>query len=116
METKLHKLMKNLGLTQEEAQQVIEDDKAIDKGAKLFELSWEQKQTVKQMKRADSKPQTRPREKKQDDERTFLMNLVRDALNDADCQNITIQANGREIHFEMNGRKFRFTLACPRNA
>lgn len=115
METKLRKLMKNLGISEDEAKQVIADDLAIDKGENLFELSKDQKKIVKQMRRADSKPQANPRATKQDDDREFLMNLVRDSLDDAQCTNISFEAHGREIHFEMNGRKFRFTLACPRS-
>jgi hypothetical protein len=50
----VEKLMKNLGISREEALQVIADDKAIDKGEKLFELSAEQKKAAKQATRADN--------------------------------------------------------------
>ena len=39
--------MKTLDLTREQALQVIEDDKRIDKGEKLFELTDEQKANAK---------------------------------------------------------------------
>ena len=51
--TQVEKLMKTLDITEDEALQLIADDKAIDKGEKLFELSQEQKQTEKQMRQAD---------------------------------------------------------------
>ena len=44
---RIAKLMQNLDLTKEEAQQLILDDARIDKGEKLFELSDEQKQASK---------------------------------------------------------------------
>ena len=56
----VEKLMKNLGISREEALQVIADDKAIDKGEKLFELSAEQKKAAKQATRADNKPRSAP--------------------------------------------------------
>ena len=45
-----------LGLTDAEIQQVLEDDKRIDKGEKLFELSAEQEKASKQARQADRKP------------------------------------------------------------
>ena len=38
MTEQVEKLMKTLDLTEEEALQLIEDDKAIDLGAKMFDL------------------------------------------------------------------------------
>ena len=47
------KHMKVLGITREEAIQLIEDDRKIDKGEKLFELTPEQKQASKKARQAD---------------------------------------------------------------
>ena len=46
--------MKILGITREEAIQLIEDDRRIDKGEKLFELTAEQKQASKKARQADT--------------------------------------------------------------
>lgn len=56
----VEKLMKNLGISEEEALQVLADDKAIDKGEKLFELSEEQKKVAKKMTNFDSKNRKKP--------------------------------------------------------
>ena len=56
----IEKLMKNLGISEEEALQVLADDKAIDKGEKLFELSEEQKKVAKKMTNFDSKNRKKP--------------------------------------------------------
>ena len=48
--------LRKLGLTDAEIQQVLEDDKRIDKGEKLFELSAEQEKASKLARQADRKP------------------------------------------------------------
>lgn len=52
--------MKNLGISEAEALQVIADDKAIDRGEKLFELTDEQKKVAKKMSNFDSKTRKKP--------------------------------------------------------
>ena len=47
---KVAKLMKNLDLTEAEAIELMEADKQIDKGAKLFELTAEQEKASKTAK------------------------------------------------------------------
>ena len=42
MNKEIEKLMKTLDISEEEAREIIEADKEIDRGAKLFELSDEQ--------------------------------------------------------------------------
>ena len=49
-EEQIQKMMKALGISREEALEVIADDKRIDKGEKLFELSAEQEKASKQGK------------------------------------------------------------------
>ena len=53
------KHMKTLDITREEAEQLIADDEAIDKGAKLFELDKEQEckylATAKNIEEVDSR-------------------------------------------------------------
>ena len=55
-ENLIAKHMKVLGITREEAIELIEDDRRIDKGEKLFELTAEQKQAEKKSK--TGRPQT----------------------------------------------------------
>ena len=47
MTKEVEKLMKSLDITEQEALQLIEDDKRIDKGEKLFELTKEQQKASK---------------------------------------------------------------------
>lgn len=54
-ERKIYNLIRKLGLSYQEAEAVILDDKAIDKGEKLFELTEEQKKVAKKMTNFDTK-------------------------------------------------------------
>jgi hypothetical protein len=112
----VEKLMKNLGISREEALQVIADDKAIDKGEKLFELSAEQKKAAKQATRADNKPRSTPtkREPKVDKDKAEIMQTIDDAL----CclvDDVQERTNDRELVFIYNEKKYKITLSCPRS-
>lgn len=54
-EKKIYNLIRKLGLSYQEAEAVVLDDKAIDKGEKLFELTEEQKKVAKKMSNFDTK-------------------------------------------------------------
>lgn len=104
-----------------EATKLIEFDKKIDRGEKLFELSADQKEAVKAMTRADSKPHgTHNRERKPDEDKRWLIQFLATALEDADCDldtnldNISITNPERELEFVYNGKRYRLTMSCPR--
>jgi hypothetical protein len=119
-------LMAKLGISEEEARQVLEDDKRIDRGEKLFELSAEQEKASKQARQADRKPTVYKldntngkRSKKADDDKRFLLNALIIGL----CDSIGMDANKevevtnteREFVFTYNGRKFKVVLSAPRS-
>ena len=54
-ENRVEEIMRLLKCTEEEAKSVIEADKAIDKGEKLFELTDEQKANVKKVTKAGTR-------------------------------------------------------------
>ena len=112
----VEKLMKNLGISREEALQVIADDKAIDKGEKLFELSAEQKKAAKQATRADNKPRSTPtkREPKVDKDKAEIMQTIDDALCSL-VDDVQERTNDRELVFIYNEKKYKITLSCPRS-
>ena len=47
IDKKIHEFMTLLDISEEEAKQLIKDDDAIDHGAKMFELTGEQKKAEK---------------------------------------------------------------------
>jgi hypothetical protein len=53
MEEKIQKLMKSLNISREEAIDIIEEDKRIDKGEKLYELDPELEKGAKKARQAD---------------------------------------------------------------
>lgn len=111
-------LMSVLDITEEEALQIIEDDKKIDRGEKLFELSDEQKASVKKACRADRKPNSTPtkREKKEDTDKLHLMKIIQTAIGgNPDTADFEFINQERECVFHYKGKKYKIVLSCPRS-
>ena len=114
------KLANSLKISIEEAKQVLEMDKRIDRGEKLFELPPELEAGAKKARRADRKKvENVKRERKPDEDKRDLIQYLESKLEDAhhydmDLDNITITNPEREMEFTYNGKKYRLTLACPR--
>jgi hypothetical protein len=121
--------MRKLGLTKEEIAEVLEADKMIDQGVKLFEVTAEQEKASKQARQADRKPRAYDldntggkRNKKADDDKRFLIDtfvwaLTTDTVQNGDnvcAENVNIINPEREVEFTYNERKFKITLSAPR--
>lgn len=108
--------MDKLGLSREEAIQLIEDDKAIDKGAKLFELTKEQKQASKKSRQTTGKVEKKVvnRKKKIDNEKLEIMTALNELIATMEgVANIEKINEQRETIFTFNGRKFKIVLSAP---
>ena len=119
MEERIKAIMKSLDCSREEALEILADDEAIEKGEKLFELTDAQKKASKDARKISRKPseQKAKRERKADEEKRFLINLLDEALvNGFDCSQIEISNIERQIDFVSaeSGRKFRIVLSAPR--
>ena len=95
------------------------DDKAIDRGEKLFELTQEQKQVEKRMRLAGVRrkpvvPPSGPPPRKEDFDKRFLIDGLGDWLHFHECENVTATNLERQIDFEFRGRKMRLVLSAPR--
>lgn len=114
-ETHIDKLMKTLDITREEALQLIEDDKAIDRGAKMFDLDPELEKASKRARQAPrtTTPTPTKRTKKEDTDKGYLISEIVKAL--AECDKVEITNPERQIDFEFSGRKFRIVLSAPRS-
>lgn len=116
----VEELAKRLNITVDEARQVQEDDKRIDRGEKLFELSPELEAGAKKARQTGTRKVIEvKRERKPDEDKRDLIQYLEDKLEDAhhydmDLDNITITNPEREMEFTYNGKKYRLTLACPR--
>lgn len=113
--SQVEKLMQTLNITEAEALELIESDKEIDRGAKLFELPEELKAGAKKARQAERKANSTPskRERKVNNDKLFLMETIKNAL--ADCNHLELTNPEREMIFHFNGVKYKLTLACPRS-
>lgn len=110
-EGQVKKIMMNLQCTREEAIEIIEADKSIDKGEKLFELSDEQKKVAKAMTTAGGGKHKahKPREQKVDRDKRDLM----DAIDDACCcvaDNVKDRTSDSELKLTYNDVEYTVKL------
>lgn len=123
---KVEQLMKTLNISESEAMEVIESDKRIDKGEKLFELPKELQAGAKKARQADRAPtvyQFQQRERKVDNDKRFLIDAIAWALttdvpqsgDNVNADNVEITNPEREITFQYNGKKYKIVLSAPRS-
>ena len=119
MNAEVQKIMKALGLTEQEAKEMLEADRKIDKGEKLFELTPEQEKASKKARSTGTKKptvynfDTVKKKRKECPDKQHLVNLLAEALG-TECQNIEVTNKERELTFSFNGTGYRLTLAVPR--
>ena len=114
MEEKIQKLMKSLSISREEAIELMEEDKRIDRGEKLYELDPELEKGAKKARQADRKANTTKREKKPKPEKAEICSAMMDGLRELGVEDFQITNEEREFIFFRNGTKYKVTLACPR--
>ena len=115
--------MRKLGMSEEEITEVLEADKKIDQGEKLFELTAEQEKASKQARQADRKPKAYDldntggkRSKKADNDKSYLLECLQRGISEfADVYVHEVNNPEREFEFVYNNRKFRVTLSAPRS-
>ena len=115
--TEVENIMQLLGCSEEQAKQVIEDDKRIDKGEKLFELTAEQQVVAKKYRQGDRKPTVynfNTRERKADNDKRELIALLNATLNEVTETEPTVTNPERQIDFLYKGKKYRVVLSAPR--
>lgn len=112
-------IMKNLDCDEETAKDVIECDKRIDKGEKLFELPEELQKGAKKARNAGNcKGYTKSTERKKKMDiikRAIIQNLGEIAENMADDGTIDVINPEREFEFVRDGKKYKIVLSCPRS-
>ncbi len=114
MEEKIAKLMKSLGISREEAIELMEEDKRIDRGEKLYELDPELQAGAKKARQADRKKTETKREKKPKPEKEEICSAMMDGLRELGVEQFEILNAEREFIFHKDGVKYKVTLACPR--
>ena len=115
MENQIAKLMKSLGISREEAIELMEEDKRIDRGEKLYELAPELQAGAKKARQADRKKTEVKREKKPKPEKAEICSAMMDGLRELGIGEFEITNAEREFIFHKDGVKYKVTLACPRS-
>lgn len=114
----IQKHMATLGITRAEAIELIEDDKRIDRGEKLFELDPELEKGAKKARQADRKPTAynfQKRERKADNAKRMLMQLLETAVNGVADAPTEVTNPEREMVFTYEGKKYKVVLSAPRS-
>ena len=93
-EKKISQMMSLLRCSREEAIQVIEDDKRIDRGPTVYKFT--------------------QREKKAKPEKAQICSAMIEGLQSLGIADLDVTNEEREFLFTLNGVKYKVTLACPR--
>ena len=114
----IEKHMRVLGISREDAIQLIEDDKRIDKGEKLFELTAEQKQASKKARQADRKPtvykfDTSKRKRPANENKRLLIETLKNALESVGAT-VEVTNIEREMTLVFSDTKYKVVLSAPR--
>ena len=117
--TQKEKLMKNLGLTAAEAEEELAYDKAVEKGQKTeYDLTKDQEKEVRKYRQADRTkpfvPDLKPRERKANEPKRELIEIVKKALENAGITDISVTNVERQLDFSMDNVKYRIVLSAPR--
>lgn len=120
-ENQKEKMMRILGISAEEADKLLADDKEIDRGKKMdFDLTPEQEKQTRKYRQADRKP-TAYKFTKRERKPNELKREIIDELFTFMCENwLEIAENGeisnkeRQIDFTLNGESFSLMLTQHR--
>ena len=116
--TDKEKALQKLGLTDEEIADVVATDRRIDKGEKLFDLPKDLEQGAKKARcSGNCNGYTKTaREKKVDEDKRHLINLLFDGINDnTKADKFQVINAEREFTFTYKGKKYKVVLSCPRS-
>ena len=119
MNEEIQNLMTALKITEAEAREMLEADKAIEQGADLFPLTAEQEQASKKARSTGTRTAYNftKRERKADADKRYLINAMQTLLANPDtpiASSVTVENPERQIDFVYNDRHFRIVLSAPR--
>lgn len=107
-----------LGMTKEEALQVLADDKDIDHGKKKdFDLTAEQIKDTRQYRQVERSPTVynfNKRERKPNEPKRGLIEFLRQALVDYGATDLEVTNIERQIDFKVDDVRYRVVLSAPR--
>lgn len=122
-EEMIAKHMSTLGITREEAIQLIADDEEIDRMTRTSDidgdLTAEQRKSAKKARQADRKPtvykfDTTKRKRAENTGKRFLIDEIKKCLENAGADSLEVTNPEREIIFMSEGTKYKIVLSAPR--
>jgi hypothetical protein len=122
-EEMIKKHMNTLGITRDEAIQLIADDEEIDHMTRTSDidgdLTDEQRKSAKKARQADRKPtvykfDTSKRTRKENTGKRALIETIKEALENSGCTDLEVTNIEREIVFFADGTKYKIVLSAPR--
>jgi hypothetical protein len=119
-EQTIEKHIKLLGCTREEAIDIIETDKIIDKGGRTqYDLSKEEEKLAMKIsgvneRRAKSTDNKRGKVRAENPTKADLIKFLFESLTEYDCQNLNILNKERQIAFSVGDNDYELTLVQKR--
>lgn len=124
MDEKIQLIMKNLEVSEEEAKEIMEYDKAVDRmsiAEAEADLTPEQKEAIKKYKNVATKTAKKPfvpkldkRPRKENGTKKGIIEDIFNALLEKGYENLTIVKAEKEITFDMGGDNYSISLICHR--
>ena len=118
-ETQIQKFMRLLDCTEEEARQIIADDKAIDKGERMsFDLDPEKEKEAKKMANVGTRKTSTSstKRKKENPTKASVIAEISTFLSQNGYENVEITNKERQIAFKIGENDFELTLVQKRKA
>ena len=120
-ESQVERIMRNLKCSKEEAEQIIADDKAIDRGERMaFDLSPEAEKQAKKFANTGTRQtngQKTERKRKENPTKANIIALLATILTengDFSAENVEITNKERQIAFTVGENAFELTLVQKR--
>ena len=120
---RLQELQKKLDLTEQEAKELVEYDRAVDRNQKTkYDLTTAQEKVAKKMRnpgRAKKQPtvyQFKPKPKKIDLAKENIIKAIESALEELGAKSIEITNPSKQIDFAIGEDKYYFSLVRKRKS
>lgn len=129
MNERIKNFMKTLGLTEQEAHELLADDAKVDKGQKMdFDLTPEQEKEAKKARGTGTKKPANykfeNRKRKENPEKRSIISAIARAMNNFHhndegdpseyVEQVEIVNAERQIDFHLSGNHYSLTLTCHR--
>ena len=110
------KAMKNLGLSRDEAIEMLKEDEAINKGVNPYPLTPDKEKASKKARSCAAGHRQKPvhRERKPNISKRMLISQIEDAIRDL-TDEVTVTNVERQIDFTIDNTHYRIVLSAPRS-